>query len=369
MKASLSDRKIIYKETRKLNKVPSSLDTQYVVVDDADDNEQDDKGSEQDSTERKQGDEDSVKKIMPISMKSLGSQECVSPSVLSTSNFDNCHVHDSNFNNHTQNAHNIMEVEGVQGEKEILENEKGPVSVTHDVRNPMFNLDKTLSLKMDTALLVTSSGPSAEYWGGMLGIYKKAGTHNNCPYYKLVDTERSDGVEQVIYRLEEIGWAFGPGLDGSTALENASMTVSVPLTGWTCWIGDKFIDDPHLRISYDEPPSCGEITIRLSGDAAVKQPWCVGVYSPTQMFSSGRPVFKHQTQGIYLLVRPGYSSWRVQESVESEWSWMQSGCAPTMCPADPRAQTSERNGQESWRYPDNGWKHGDITVKCSIHKY
>ena len=60
-------------------------------------------------------------------------------------------------------------------------------------------------------LLVTSLGPTAEYQGDMLGIYKKAGTYNNCPYYKQVDTERTDGKEHVIYKRMEGGWAMGPG--------------------------------------------------------------------------------------------------------------------------------------------------------------
>ena len=51
-------------------------------------------------------------------------------------------------------------------------------------------------------LLVTSAGPSAEYWGSLLGAYEEAGTHNNCPYYKQVDTE---GKEVVIYRRKEKG--------------------------------------------------------------------------------------------------------------------------------------------------------------------
>ena len=47
----------------------------------------------------------------------------------------------------------------------------------------------------------------------MLGVYKKAGTHNSCPYYKQVDTERKDGKEGVIYRGKGGSWIMGPGLD------------------------------------------------------------------------------------------------------------------------------------------------------------
>ena len=66
-----------------------------------------------------------------------------------------------------------------------------------------------ISLYMDTTLLVTSAGPSAEYRGGKIGVYKEAGIHNNCPYYKQLDTERTDGEEEVIYR-SKMGLLISP---------------------------------------------------------------------------------------------------------------------------------------------------------------
>ena len=162
---------------------------------------------------------------------------------------------------------------------------------------------------------------------------------------------------------------MGHGLDGAYSLKHESNTESVPLSGWSSSVDGKYRDDPHLRISPDLAPACGEITITASGEAAVKRPACVGVYTPTLMFSSGRRVFKHQTQERYLLVPSGIVDWGVKESVESEGAVMSSGCAPSMCPADPRAGTSERFGRTSWQYWDGEWRHGDITVKCSVHKY
>ena len=140
----------------------------------------------------------------------------------------------------------------------------------------------------------------------------------------------------VIYRRKKGDWVIGPGLGGTRALENASKTESVPLTGWMFFDGDKIRDDPELKISPDQPPACGEITISASGDAAVEQSECVGVYTPTQMFSAGRRVFKHQTQERYLYVRPlafNFTGWKVkstdgakearlvQGSYEMEWSY------------------------------------------------
>ena len=228
-----------------------------------------------------------------------------------------------------------------------------------------------ISLYMDKTILVTSAGPSAEHQGDMLGLYKDAGTHNNCHYYKQVDTERTDRKEPVIYRSKEGegGWVIGPGLDGATRLKNESNTESVPLSGWSCRTSYD-IDDPYLRITPDLPPACGEITITASGDAAVKQPTCVGVYTPTLMFSAGRRVFKHQTQERYLLVPPGYDEWGVRERVETEGAKIASCCAPSMCPADPRAGSSRPLDRTSWVFKDQtgDWIQGNIKVKCSVHK-
>ena len=140
-------------------------------------------------------------------------------------------------------------------------------------------------------------------------------------------------------------------------------------------INNNLRDDPHLRISPNLPSTCVEITITASGDAAVKWPACVGVYTLcVGVFSAGRRVFRHKTQERYLLVPPGYDEWGVRESVERSGAEIASCCAPTMCPADPRAGRSDWSNRTSWVYRDGDkktemWKQGDITVKCSVHKY
>ena len=129
--------------------------------------------------------------------------------------------------------------------------------------------------------------------------------------------------------------------------------------------------DPHLRISPELPLTCGDITIEATGDMVLIQPSCLGDYTPTKRFSAGRRVFKHKSQERYLLVEAGHVPWYVKESVDSEEVYMHSGCAPSMCPADPRARTREETGQTSWRYWDGrNWTYiGGITIKCSVHRY
>ena len=241
-------------------------------------------------------------------------------------------------------------------------------------------------------ILLTSSGPSAEYQGSALGLYKRVGIHNNSPFYRHVDTVTGGGQYgdfELVYRNNVGKWFMGNGMDmGGHGLQNESNTGSVPLTGWKCWnsdasFGDKdhwWLEDPYLRISHDFPSPCGDIIIAFEGSVDPKitkkkiknslTSECVGVYSPTDMFSAGRRVFKHKSKKSYLLVL-GYTHWVVKKKVntmKSEGIYMASGSAPSMCPADIRAKTSEREGQTSWRYLEEGeWKQGNITVMCSNH--
>ena len=138
--------------------------------------------------------------------------------------------------------------------------------------------------------------------------------------------------------------------------------------------GSRYRVDPHLRISPELPLTCGDITIEATGDMVLMQPKCLGDYTLTKRFSAGRRVFKHKSHERYLLVEAGHVPWYVKESVDSEEAYyMHSGCAPSMCPADPRARTREDTGQVSWGYWDGdgrNWTYtGGITIKCSVHTY
>ena len=217
--------------------------------------------------------------------------------------------------------------------------------------------------------------------------------HNNSPYYRHVDTTELvgrnmnkigdgwTGAEELVYRNKKGEWCMGTGLDSFChGIYNENKTDSVPLEGWKCWNGDAsfddeahwWIEDPHLKITKPSDPSyplpCGNITIEATGNSVLRRQNCFGVFKSFENeFSAGRRVFKHSSMNRYLIVRPGTTAWSVNNT---EVNKMESGCAPTMCPADPRAMKSQRYDTTSWRYYD-GEKcvQGDITVKCSVHKW
>ena len=71
-----------------------------------------------------------------------------------------------------------------------------------------------------------------------------------------------------------------------------------------------------------------------------------------------------------LLVPPGKTNWRIQDSVEANIAYFRSGSGPH-CPAARKASTNERDGWTSWLYAtperDQKWTEGDITITCPIH--
>ena len=223
----------------------------------------------------------------------------------------------------------------------------------------------------DSYIFLSSTGPSAEYQGARLGRFREEGEYNKLPFYRQVSTVRPEEDNFLYNHTDDGSWLIGRGMDGVTGLGNTSKTDTIPMSGWKCYGDGQLRDDPSLKISSEPPAMCGDITIEATGDAADKQPRCLGVYRPNGVYNMGRRVFKHQTQELYLLVIFGYVAWFVLESVDADnkTSLMKSACAPCMCPADPRARTSERMGWKSWEYrnTDGKLKEGDITVRCSVH--
>lgn len=236
----------------------------------------------------------------------------------------------------------------------------------------------------DDVILLTSSGPSAEYQGSALGLYRREGIHNNSPYYRHLD------IEEFICRNKEGEWYMAMGLDVDMArcgkgLWNENKTDSVPLAGWKCWNGDAsfadkahwWIEDPLLKILTPSDPSypllCGEITIEAPENSVLQKEKCLGVYKPWgNLFSAGRRVFKHVSKKRFLMVKFGFTQWVVDKSINfhNETALMASNCAPSLCPADPRALKSLRFDRTSWRYYDGeNFKQGAIYVKCSVHKW
>ena len=187
------------------------------------------------------------------------------------------------------------------------------ISCLHDI-----NLQSDETSTNSSYLLITSSGLSAETHGCQLGIYKEAGTYNNSPFYRQLDSVeslRSDEKEihlrispedHLLYKHRSGHWVVRRFRGSDRGLWSRFRSDSVPLTGWCMYVGSvtnlglrrgsRYRVDPHLRISPELPLTCGDITIEATGDRETWQPKCHGDYTPTKRFSAGRRVFIVQTQ-------------------------------------------------------------------------
>ena len=83
---------------------------------------------------------------------------------------------------------------------------------------------------------------------------------------------------------------------------------------------------------------------------------CLGSYVPTEEWEEGRSVFKHEGDEEELSVREGGRKLLVGNGrwfVDDDYglSGLSSGCAPSLCPADPRAQIDTGfNGFYGWGF-------------------
>ena len=82
-------------------------------------------------------------------------------------------------------------------------------------------------------------------------------------------------------------------------------------------------------------------------------------------WSEGRPVFK-KVDGKwprFLLVGEGGAAWSIRSSTTATGARIQSGRG-TNSPSSPEAGPRPSEGVTRWRYNDNGWKEGNISVTC-----
>ena len=65
----------------------------------------------------------------------------------------------------------------------------------------------------------------------------------------------------------------------------------------------------------------------------------------------------------FLHVKEGQTVWAIRDSTTATGPWIKGGRA-TNSPSSPEAGGSVRLGVTRWRYSDNGWKEGNISVTC-----
>ena len=219
-------------------------------------------------------------------------------------------------------------------------------------------------------LLLTTTGPAAEWHGSKFGLYREAGLHNGVKYYQQLDKGNNG---HYMYQYSKEKWYISDVLgENGGFLMNLISSATVPESGWQYWDG-KWTHDEGIRVTPVKDMAsvlCGDITITVSGEAAKHQSEYAGVFKPTGDMSSGRQLIRNPKTGKFLFVAPGTAVWGVRENITDTSSSIQSGCAPDMCPALPRASYSDKRNSKHWQYSNNGWHDSaNIIVKCSTHSH
>ena len=161
-------------------------------------------------------------------------------------------------------------------------------------------------------LVLSSTGPSVESRGNLLGVFEYLQQYNNSPAYRQRHSVAGTQPHH-LYRDDEGNWAVGWKLGGSSPdLLNRSSTASVPPDMWLYRFNGSWFSDPEITVTTSHPSVCGVITISLHGAAATAQPETGGEYRATGDWSAGRPVFSNGL--TYLCVEPGGTKWCVSYS-------------------------------------------------------
>ena len=134
-----------------------------------------------------------------------------------------------------------------------------------------------------------------------------------------------------------------------------------PPMNWSVSDDCQWAEDTDITIgSAIEYTPCNSVTLSCEGQPPhekVKQ--AIGVYDllPSK-YSAGRPVFKHSTRKLFLLVPNGLSQWEVRSSSVNGDTYICSAAAGDMRP-DSHRNTNNLEAVNFWRY-----KAGKQLIQC-----
>ena len=161
-------------------------------------------------------------------------------------------------------------------------------------------------IRMPLRVVLSSSGRTAQHQRGMLGQYDYDVERG---HYVQTSTEGESELYSPVYMYPDTDhkWWVGP-CPGAKAgwLHNPAPSKKLPefLTesDWQCWVApDKmWTGDPYLTI-FPGPLSdlSPAYTVTASGDAARRLPAALGMFTMTQRWWNGRPVFENN-KGWFL---------------------------------------------------------------------
>ena len=177
----------------------------------------------------------------------------------------------------------------------------------------VFEADEEVDMKKDKVIqlnyfslyfkgiyTVTTTGESADYTS-RFGILYHDGMKDGYKYYKQLHTvEGTEG--RYSYRDDEGVWGMRKSmLDERSSLRNLSKSEDLPHVNWEFDKNGDWCPAKEMSVTPGPPLLCKSVNISAP-EAVSLSPEIVGKYLPTSDFSSGREIFKHESEfiGVFL---------------------------------------------------------------------
>ena len=187
-----------------------------------------------------------------------------------------------------------------------------PVSVKQIVKEPE---DENSREKPKKFVVISSTGGAAQYHGEVLGQFEYDEVKR---YYRQTSTEQGHEKFQAIFLYpdaDDSWWINDTPGEMAGRLLNPSPSKSLPTSGWQYDDPsmEHWQDDPNLTISPGPlPPLARQFTVTATGAAAERFPSYLGVFTRTERWWEGRPVY---TQGRLLHHGPNNHGWVIGDAL------------------------------------------------------
>ena len=201
-------------------------------------------------------------------------------------------------------------------------------------------------------MVISSSGEAAQYDGHALGQYEYL---EDKGYYVQTSTEQSDENFRALYLylVDDIWFVSGTTTFRGGWLRNPNSSQTPPTSGWQYADYDGWHDDPTLTVTPGPlPPLPRQFTVTAKGAAAELWPCDLGVFTKTERWWDGRPVYAN-TGGRLLHHGAGDAGWQIANKLGTNvLRGSQSHHSPTE--------------EKSWRYwTGSRYKPASVTVTGS----
>ena len=211
------------------------------------------------------------------------------------------------------------------------------------------------NIVVSATVMITSTGGASRHMGGVLGQFEYL---EDKGYYVQTSTEQSDEkfTATYLYPDEDDEWwvSSTPGVRAGV-LWNPShnKTPAPPSSGWRYVDGLSWISDDTLSVTPGTlPPLPRHFLVTVSGAAAEKLPSYRGLFSRTERWWMGRPVYEN-TVGMFL-----YHTAR-------NWGWVIGNTLHGSALRGSRARISP-SYEDSWTFwAGSEWKPASVIVTSS----